>query len=641
MLLISSSLNNNTIKDNNMASYNTSGVTSYDPRNLGGSEGYGPSKPSSNGLASKPKVSKMDSDMYAGSKYSPTSGAGTSKAKQTYSSAAAATANDDNVSYGQSYSPNVMSAAFTSAGAVLPPPAVSKPLTFRDYTGGSLYDSDIFKPKILPDNSSDINNFLGRSAIDDALREALGPSKMPEIYLGQSAEEPEPNIDMSVLQGALQPEPITVEEIEVKAGDTLTGIAAANNVPVQDVIDANPQIKNPDLIRPGEKVTLPSIISTMGKLLKTATDPEAPAPVSEDPDREFYQSGMPIEERVFEGEDPRNLGGAEGYGSVGTPSDAETSEGLMTRPKARPDKLTITKLGKDWDNKNSEDVKILQSVLSNIGGAIPPKVGSIDGAWGKKGRNALWAFQVRAGITPTGEMNEETAAALNAPDTLDPRKTKGSAPVTRKDIKQLVAAEDFRVMPYELNSSRSGRSGLTIGAGIDVGQRTAQELKDDFGFTDAMIEEFGVYDAATNPTGWIGRNPADPSKGGQGGAPGTAARNRVHAEMAAEYERQRLAGELPVIDESWLVDNMADVYDEYVPAVKEAYEEAYGDGSWDALPAEVQAMPVLETYRGDPINNGMLLAMSEGRYFDAANLAVKSSRKNSYKKVLRAEGHTP
>ena len=313
-----------------MASYNTSGVTSYDPRNLGGSEGYGPSKPSSNGLASKPKVSKMDSDMYAGSKYSPTSGAGTSKAKQTYSSAAAATANDDNVSYGQSYSPNVMSAAFTSAGAVLPPPAVSKPLTFRDYTGGSLYDSDIFKPKILPDNSSDINNFLGRSAIDDALREALGPSKMPEIYLGQSAEEPEPNIDMSILQGALQPEPITVKEIEVKAGDTLTGIAAANNVPVQDVIDANPQIKNPDLIRPGEVVSVP--------------DPRfegVPKP-----------RGVADSPRLSEGvADPRNLGGAEGYGRVGTFADAEIGEGLMSprfdtkgeTPEGEPTKRLDTK----------------------------------------------------------------------------------------------------------------------------------------------------------------------------------------------------------------------------------------------------------------------------------------------------------
>lgn len=82
----------------------------------------------------------------------------------------------------------------------------------------------------------------------------------------------------------------------------------------------------------------------LGKLVMDATDPQEPAPVSEDPDREFYQSGIPIEDRfpaeADTGTDPRELGGAEGYGSVGTPADTETGEGLMTRPKARPESLT-------------------------------------------------------------------------------------------------------------------------------------------------------------------------------------------------------------------------------------------------------------------------------------------------------------
>jgi len=319
-----------------MASYNTSGVTSYDPRNLGGSEGYGPSKPASKGLASKPKASKMDSDMYAGSNYAPTSGAGTSKAKQTYAYNAAATANDDNVSYGQSYSPMALSAAFTSAGATLPPPAASKTMTFRDYTGGSLYDSDIFKPNILPDNSSDINNFLGRAAIDDALREALGPPESPEIYLGQQTpSEPDPSVDMSVLQGALQPEPITVEEIEVKAGDTLTAIAKDNDVSLSDLIDVNPQIGNPDLIRPGEKVALPDPrFEGVPKPRGVADSPRLSEGVADPRKIGGGIDGIeaPVAEVADMGGDPRNLGGAEGYGSVGTPPEADTGEGLMSKP---------------------------------------------------------------------------------------------------------------------------------------------------------------------------------------------------------------------------------------------------------------------------------------------------------------------
>ncbi len=48
----------------------------------------------------------------------------------------------------------------------------------------------------------------------------------------------------------------------VKKGDTLSGIAKDNNVSLQDVIKANPQIKNPDLIFPGQEINIPS--STAG-----------------------------------------------------------------------------------------------------------------------------------------------------------------------------------------------------------------------------------------------------------------------------------------------------------------------------------------------------------------------------------------
>ena len=171
----------------------------------------------------------------------------------------------------------------------------------------SLYSGPMFTTS--EDNASEIQDYLGKASVDSAMYEALGVAN-PEIYLGKmpEEEEPEPNIDTDVLQGALQPEPITVEEIDVKAGDTLSAIAKDKGVPLQDVIDANPQIGNPDLIRPGEKVTIPSILSDAGKLFMDATDPQAPAPVSEDPDRQFYQSGVPIEDRVFDSNSPADAG---------------------------------------------------------------------------------------------------------------------------------------------------------------------------------------------------------------------------------------------------------------------------------------------------------------------------------------------
>lgn len=147
---------------------------------------------------------------------------------------------------------------FEAAGATLPE---DKGRMGRVGRGIDLYSRDIFTTPYVatPDNTQEIRDYLQRTAVDDALRDALG---MPEVYQGTpSQEESETNIDMSVLQGALQPEPITVEELPdviTKAGDTLSDIAASVDLPLQAVIDANPQIANPDMIRPGQKINMPS-----------------------------------------------------------------------------------------------------------------------------------------------------------------------------------------------------------------------------------------------------------------------------------------------------------------------------------------------------------------------------------------------
>jgi len=243
-----------------MASYNTSGVTSYtDTSSIAGiSAASGQDYSSgSSGLmsASSSRGRNRDADMYAGSKYAPTKNAGTAKAKQSF--AATATSSDDD----NGYTPTAIAAKFEAAGATLPP--ARNPMDrFRVTMASSLYDSDMFKPYV-PDPTEEIETYLGNTAVEDALKEALGiDDTQRQTYQGiPTAEEPEPNIDMSVLQGALQPEPITVEELPdviTKAGDTLTAIAASVDLPLQAVIDANPQIANPDMIRPGQKINMPS-----------------------------------------------------------------------------------------------------------------------------------------------------------------------------------------------------------------------------------------------------------------------------------------------------------------------------------------------------------------------------------------------
>ena len=413
------------------------------------------SRPS--GLGSR----KMDADMYAGSSYATTSGAGTSSAKQkssakatsTGSSAAAATANDDDgPGYGQLYSNTAM--ALTAAGATLKAP------TQAVYNPMNLYSS-----QSMQEISTEINDYLRNTAVDDALREALN---IPEVYQGaQTQEEPDPNItDPDVLRDALQPEPITVEELPdviVKAGDTLTAIAEANGVPVQDVIDANPHIKNPDLIRPGEIVSMPAAQAEMGLgrasimsaqqdigqaraslimkgidklfgLFPPKTDIEKKAkseleyfldaqPESSLPDFfKYVPDKVQLAEYMKGRAERKKAAGAMNFSDRSALTNMDNLQfvdiepemddaGLMTRPKARPEGLRAL--------SEPEKNKAAQKYLGI----------TADGIWGKGSTRKLAGWQYQNGVPVSGVLDEATIKAMENPETEDPRKE-----ITRKSV---------------------------------------------------------------------------------------------------------------------------------------------------------------------------------------------------------------
>ncbi len=64
--------------------------------------------------------------------------------------------------------------------------------------------------------------------------------------------------EQTAVSGSGTPEvPASPAAVTVRRGDTLWGIARAHGVTLAALIRANPQIKNPNLIRPGEAVILP------------------------------------------------------------------------------------------------------------------------------------------------------------------------------------------------------------------------------------------------------------------------------------------------------------------------------------------------------------------------------------------------
>ena len=173
-----------------MASYNTSGVTSYtDTSSIAGisaasGQNYGSS---SSGLmsSSSSRGRNRDADMYAGSNYAPTSNAGTAQAKQSF--AAIATSSDDD----NNYTPSALAPKFEAAGATLPT-AKDPRDRFRNTVASSLYDSDMFKPYV-PNPTEEIESYLANTAVEDALKDALGiDDTQRQTYQGiPTQEEPE------------------------------------------------------------------------------------------------------------------------------------------------------------------------------------------------------------------------------------------------------------------------------------------------------------------------------------------------------------------------------------------------------------------------------------------------------------------
>jgi LysM repeat protein/polyhydroxyalkanoate synthesis regulator phasin len=60
------------------------------------------------------------------------------------------------------------------------------------------------------------------------------------------------------------------KSVEVAAGDTLSQIAAANNTTVEALLDANPEIKDRDIIEIGQKIKIPTTASGLASLPQAA-----------------------------------------------------------------------------------------------------------------------------------------------------------------------------------------------------------------------------------------------------------------------------------------------------------------------------------------------------------------------------------
>jgi LysM repeat protein len=95
----------------------------------------------------------------------------------------------------------------------------------------------LYEQRNMQEMKTELEDYLRGVAIEGAIESDMADMAVPEVYTGET------------------------DDVTVKAGDTLTAIAKDKGVSLQELIDANPQITNPDMIRPGETVTMPSAVT--------------------------------------------------------------------------------------------------------------------------------------------------------------------------------------------------------------------------------------------------------------------------------------------------------------------------------------------------------------------------------------------
>lgn len=252
----------------------------------------------------------------------------------------------------------------------------------------------------------------------------------------------------------------------IKRGDTLSEIAQDRGTTVDVLLKMNDiKEEDKDTIFAGEKLKVPP------KKAKTYKDIVDDLYVSSnqimsdayDPQRQYYQSQVPMDQRIFEPED------MSGFGGMGP--DPSTGRGIMS-----PDYDTVEKA---------------QERLNDLGYTtlVGPLV--VDGVLGKGTARQLRKFQATAGIPITGKLDEATQKALRKNSNKNKEGKDPSAVSTDlseglyQQIKAPVAEIESggEAEPY----ATIGGDGMQYDGKYQFGWRAKADLRNNPNMTDAEI----------------------------------------------------------------------------------------------------------------------------------------------------------
>ena len=193
----------------------------------------------------------------------------------------------------------------------------------------------------------------------------------------------------------------------IKRGDTLSEIAQDRGTTVDVLLKMNDiKEEDKDTIFAGEKLKVPP------KKAKTYKDIVDDLYVSSnqimsdayDPQRQYYQSQVPMDQRIFEPEIGEGMDNVVGYDDV-----PQTVRGLMSKTNIVKEDFDTSDV--ESDRVSYESVKKVQKRLNDLGYTTLLGDLTVDGKLGRGTARQLRKFQATAGLRPTARAGQPVDAA--------------------------------------------------------------------------------------------------------------------------------------------------------------------------------------------------------------------------------------
>ena len=313
---------------------------------------------------------------------------------------------------------------------------------------------------------------------------------------------------------------------------------------------------------------------------------------------------------------------------VETPKEETSKQGLMTKPydadrmKDINEPLGEGKLSKR-SIEESEDFNPIE-----IQEALEV---TADGIIGNQTRKAIGSYQAGVGLPATGFVDRETLKAIRAgKEASEP--TNMSFTQESAAGQALSSVEDMYYNPYSLNhqprlrGNRRHNSGLTIGAGFDLGQKNKQDLLN-MGVSEELADKL-------EKSGWLGLRPSNAVSGEQ-----DSFRTAGHAEMHRLYREQANNGTLLTLTPSEIDELTEAEYNYRQEQIKKKYEDS-GYGDWSLVSDEAKIALTVEQYHRGNLGDNWKLFFEKAQQNDVkgiTDLYLYSERANP---VLRSLGLT-